>query len=460
MANRLRLSERFTVDGAFWRPGDPEHKLLGRLTAEERIEFRTAPAFREGNIPLMPPELMDKVPETPTLLHGFTEQGICTLFGLHYVNTPGLSDLGLGVSVTSELYQVDLCVFGLHVPSLEAEYIESSGFSLTGLQRWLPKADRTEAKDGSVIHSVPMQSLKIVQAVSVELAAQIIVEVFALRESTNDEGKRQIWSHPRIRIVPQSARSLQWFYPLASRLENFFTLMLGHSVITEAVELFHGKHIGCLVRRRRGASIDGYPHHRIPFVAEQLSSALLRWFALPKEFIPVESLIIATIRNTDVIVESQFLSLAQALEAFHRVTSTTTTIPKSEFIEVLQKVRGAITQACENSPIRERFLNAIAFANEPSFATRLKELVAKLDAQQTVNLLGEAKKFIRQVVDTRNMLTHQGIEPAKNALNEPLDLFLINQRMLAVLRFVVLDYLGLPPTLTFRPVHAQATQWS
>jgi hypothetical protein len=64
---------------------------------------------------------------------------------------------------------------------------------------------------------------------------------------------------------------------------------------------------------------------------EQLCIALDRWFSVPDGLRQIENLIYGTIRNSSLFVETEFLSLAQAIESFHGVTDNSVLMPEPEF---------------------------------------------------------------------------------------------------------------------------------
>src|ERR1700686_3749028 len=94
-----QLDSRFNIVGAFWAPGATNTVRTGTLTSDDReITFTTAPEYTRAKpeIPL-PLTLPGSTPrETVLVLHGFSEDGPCTLCDLMELQRPGLTHHGSG----------------------------------------------------------------------------------------------------------------------------------------------------------------------------------------------------------------------------------------------------------------------------------------------------------------------------------------------------------------------------
>jgi hypothetical protein len=54
----------------------------------------------------------------------------------------------------------------------------------------------------------------------------------------------------------------------------------------------------------------------------QLAQAIVAWVCLPSTFDSVENLALEVLRKSKLFIETEFLALAQALEGFHRATTS------------------------------------------------------------------------------------------------------------------------------------------
>ena len=123
-------------------------------------------------------------------------------------------------------------------------------------------------------------------------------------------------------------------------------------------------------------------------------------------------------RKSSVFYETQFLSLAQALEGFGRIRFQT-----GNYEQLIQKTYDLLSA---------------------EFATKL---------------LGDRSEFIERVKQTRNFLTHLGGPKKSEVVEEPKELFLLNQRLQAFLRCVMLIDLGISEDELREPILYQAHRW-
>jgi ApeA N-terminal domain 1 len=189
----------------------------------------------------------------------------------------------------------------------------------------------------------------------------VICEVFAVG-SSRVKKSAIIRSEPRIRVIPNRPRSLDWFLELAPRLENFFSLMLGTSVNLKALQLFQGEEVGWLVGRRRTRSekVDSQSH--VKCSGERTGAALSNWLAVPEDERPVERTLLGMLRVSELFVETEFLSLAQSLEAFGRLRFSEGLVPKQEFKNGLQRIKDFITTVFGASELTRRCGESLSFA--------------------------------------------------------------------------------------------------
>jgi hypothetical protein len=73
--------------------------------------------------------------------------------------------------------------------------------------------------------------------------------------------------------------------------------------------------------------------------------------------------------------------------------------------------------------------------------------------------LGNPQDFGKALRHTRNYLTHPGTTTKSKAITDGAGLFLMNQKLHALLRFLMLTHLGFPAELVFEPVYYQSRRW-
>jgi hypothetical protein len=348
---------------------------------------------------------------------------------------------------------------GLHLNAAESESLDKAAFYFTKIHNWFPSPWGFHMGDENVAYSSPRKALEVFRFSSTALGAEVICEVLSHSESRAKKGVR-ITPVPRIRVLPLKPRSLDWFVPIALRLENFFSLFLGTSVALKAVQLFQGKDDGWFIQRRRSRQEKVYLPVWVRCQGSEMASALERWLAVPEERRPVERTVLGMIRKSSLFVETEFLGLAQALEGFGRLRFEGGLIPKADFKQGLAKLKELVCAMWGNSDITKRCCDVLNNANEASYAHLIEQTYDLLSDGFSMKLLGEKAQFARTVVRTRNYFTHLGIPKGKGVVDDTKELFLLNQRLHAFLRCVMLIDLGISEETLREPILYQSTRWS
>ena len=149
----------------------------------------------------------------------------------------------------------------------------------------------------------------------------------------------------------------------------------------------------------------------------------------------------------------------QAVEAFHRLTDSSSVTDPVNFREIRDDVKKAIVDRCGESEISSRLIEAINFANELTLQRRIESLFSRIERRNLKQLLRDPESFAQVVRQTRNFLTHAGTKRKTNVVSDPGKLFLLNQELQAFLRLLVLLHLEVPETLVFEPVFRQSRKW-
>ena len=193
---------------------------------------------------------------------------------------------------------------------------------------------------------------------------------------------------------------------------------------------------------------------------DQLAHAIAIWSCLPSKFDSVENLALEVLRKSKLFMETEFLALAQALEGFHRATTNTSAADRPTLRKVRKAIRAALDAQGIAPELKEKICNSMAHAGEPELAQRLAALCQLITAPTLERMGIVPETFISKVKDTRNFYTHAGGSVRSNKKPvEGKELFLLNQKMRAVLRCVMLLFLGLPEKQIADVIVRDATKW-
>ena len=472
------LDATFEFIGGFWPYGKLEEEFTGTLSAREgRLRLVSAPVYRRlnqdfptalfGEFPDAihggpPSRVINREPPQVESILGFTKERKCSL--LNPVVTEAASSTTSFPSmqkVSATVYERGSAVMGLHLESTEAKSIDSAGFFYTKIHHVLPAGWNTTWYPTEPLKIVlPNAPHQVFRFFSNSLDAEVACKVCVAHSLRIGKGGK-IRSVPQLTITPRSPQSVEWFFSIAQRIENFFTLLLGTSVALTKVMLVQGDEIGWLIKRTRRA-----PEEKINPATwtkttshQEVLGALEKWLAVPEENRHVEKILLSMMRKSSVFVETEFLSLAHALEAFARVRLDEKFISPAEFKRGIRQVKDEIGAIWGCSAVAQRCAQLLNHANEPSFGDRLKRLYDLLSPKFALRLLGERDRFARTVTQTRNYFTHPGITKENAVVVEARPLFLLNQRLHAFLRYLMLLDLGVSETALTEPIKYQSTRW-
>jgi len=419
---KYRLNSTVDIIGAFWPPDNPKDFTTGSLSSQDdRLYFLAAPEYKEK---LSDEELRKQFEawgsprswKEINVLQGQTREGHCTLLDLVEHNSDGLVDHAKRLEISAARWWVGSAIIGLHVGSHDAEDLDGAAFYLSKIKTLLPRADNIRFTEEGVTRVAPLEARNYFSFSSVELQAEINCQIFA--------GTEKQKSVPRIRVLPRTMKSVDWFWRIGPRLESFFTLFLGTSLSLKTVQLFRGDEIGWLIRRFRSRQEKTDYQCFIRCEPHQMAFALANWLAVPLTHRPIERVVLNMLRKSSLFVETEFLSLAQALEGFARLRFETD--PKSKKL---------------------------------TFADGIRQTYDLLSLDFAGKLLGDKSTFTSQVLQTRNYFTHLESRKGPSVVDGGKDLFLLNQRIHAFLRCVMLIDIGVLEQVLREPILHHSTRW-
>jgi len=425
---KYRIAGNFELIGAFWKPGQPDASFTGTLTSRKgRVQALSSPlytnklgeeAVREEFKALLSDRDLKRIPA----LQGFTNDNRCTLFNVLVLEGGGNTNFPTGQKLSALRYIAARTVMGLHLGAADEESLDSGSFYFTKFHHLLPTPWVAQMNSDSTSYSLPHQSKEVFKFTSVDIDAEVICEVFTGGSLKAKKGA-SIKPIPRIRTIPKTPRSADWFTALAFRIENFISLFLGTSLSIKRIQLFRGDEEGWVVQkinhREEKVSLQLWVRTTYAVMADALKS----WLAVPVENRPVELTVLGMLRKSTLFDETEFLSLAQSLEGFGRI----------------------------------RF--ASGSKKKITYASLIEQTYDLLSVDFAKQLLGDRSEFVKKLVQTRNYYTHLGSPKGAAATQDGRELFLLNKRLQAFIRCVMLIDLGVPEQHLKEPILYQSTRW-
>ena len=228
----------------------------------------------------------------------------------------------------------------------------------------------------------------------------------------------------QIRIATDAKLPFEEFPRIANRITNFLCFAIdktvsidqASTVIAPAENSEEGEgpariaiYYQSLPFSERAPRTD--PHRMLftyPRVRVSVADKFARWFAAYEQFQPALSLYFASRAGAHKYLNGRFLSVVQALETYHRRTRNERPFDAATYGAFVS----TLEQACPPEH-RELLARLVRYGNELSLAVRLKQIIEPFKDR-----LGDEearKRFVRQIVETRNYLTHYDPSLAERA---------------------------------------------
>jgi len=144
-------------------------------------------------------------------------------------------------------------------------------------------------------------------------------------------------------------------------------------------------------------------------VADNFESYLQNWFARMAVLRPVCELYFGTMTNSQMYVQHVFLSLAQALETYHRRTRGGIYMDGPTWKPIQESLVRALPQSLDKN-FRDDLKRKLHYLPQFSLRKRLKELAVEYE-EITRGVIRDTGSFVGAVVDNRNYLTHYDKQP-------------------------------------------------
>jgi len=143
-------------------------------------------------------------------------------------------------------------------------------------------------------------------------------------------------------------------------------------------------------------------------VSDKIGLIIKNWFEKEEKLKPVYNLYLASLYNYDMYLEYKFLSLIQAIEAYHRIKyeGFDKYMQDDEYEIILAKLKEKSFDITEN-PFKNILFEKLKYGNEYSLRKRFKMLFRENFVEIFDVSKPKIESFIKKTVDTRNYLIHQ-----------------------------------------------------
>lgn len=438
------LFDSFQYKGVWWFPNRPDARLPGVLVRDGEI-FTLELFDAGGRISSTLDGAGYVFSYQAALVLGQLEDGRpCTLHQTYETNRPRNSE-GFEKSVA----EPNCAFIGVHFPSPDAIRFRSVTVEFTDLAAWMFDSSPFIRED--IEEEGRFQGWRVSQKVPEPTFADVpaIDATVGFGYSASTSGSlttHELSVAAGITISPRTVRDFEWYLRVIRDVQNWLTLLIGRPVQPSRIDASTEQHrkiqvIPSWMGKRRDEPIS--PIHvrvKLPAVRSEVEGLLRNWFERSERLRDVYNLFFGAIHAEGMYVESRYLSLIQAVEAFSRATTTSAYVPPQQY----EAIRAALAQAIppDTPPdLRSSLQNRIRYGNEYSLRKRLNELLRSLE-QDTLGLIcRDRQTHVEKVVATRNYLTHYTSELRDQAWHDD-KLFHACQSLTVLLAILLFKEIG------------------
>lgn len=184
--------------------------------------------------------------------------------------------------------------------------------------------------------------------------------------------------------------------------------------------------------------------HDFLFTYKDVSSIfpdfLQRWFTLAPKIDASIAMLTEVLMYRSAPLELQFISMAQALENFHRRLKGNYQIDPEKHKQRVADIKKAMKESLPEWEHTGWISDMLNFSNEPKLQQRLEEMVASIPPNIRKALLPNEAKFVQRLKQNRNYYTHysESLEKKAGSLEE---LYILSEKCKILLIVLILNEL-------------------
>lgn len=168
-------------------------------------------------------------------------------------------------------------------------------------------------------------------------------------------------------------------------------------------------------------------------IKDRFNEVVDKWLDAYETISPSLNLYFSNKIGAHTYLDGQFLTLAQALETYHRITSNDTLMPKKSFNTLIKQIKSHCPEEH-----KEWLSQRLDYGNELSLRTRLHRIIES--CKSTIGTSEEVELIVKNIVDTRNYFTHYDLRLENKAASGQ-NLWNLCQKMEAIFQLHLLKEL-------------------
>ncbi|MFE2864656.1 HEPN domain-containing protein [Sphingobacterium multivorum] len=323
--------------------------------------------------------------------------------------------------------------------SIESISCRKISFKISGLNNYLYTGKiefNRENKSVQIISTLPEdKTFQIDDNLSVSFSWLHIV-------NTKMEGlSKTISKDVIVELILTKKAPLRHLLSICEKIEVFFSILFNQKVVTydyTSVAFIQSKFKIYSQQSDLDNRLSQLRFHEnilelknTPDILESILSKYLKRF---DDLRDIYLIIYDNLNNTGQFSTNQFLNVAQALEAYHRILFDKTKIPSEDFKPLVKRIKNTLEKSDYTF-----ISNNIAFSNQINLKERLDNLL-EIYGGDFLEHIGFDDEFCKKIKNTRNLHTHLS-DKKKSQIFEN-DIIHATIKINITLIFFILHYLG------------------
>lgn len=448
----MSMIDNLELEGYWWKPKDEDNPVGGKVTfsPEDGISLSTYSSFGEGihSVSLRASEF-DK-------LYGMTTNGNAITLDNCQIVSGGFSSKRSGRASTLDIKWQYMFIGHHFEEEIEFDRLRAT-YPL--LDHWSQISGVSYS--GNLIENTPSTvsagdkfniNYEFPESLSADVDDFELKLLVNANFKTGDISGAEIEESHYFDIIPKDDKiGIESCLDRAGSLQDFLTLATGEEIrvsnLIGKLEAERGYHdVDIYFDSKHDFDVPDSIHpHKMAFTLDDIKNnfelSLQKWFGKYDQLEDTYNLYFSSIYNGRMSLNTQLLTLMQALEAYHRITS------EDKYL-LEEKYQGFYEEMVNNLPndlpedFESHLINGtLKYANEYSLRKRIFDIISQ-NKKIFDNMEIVSEDAISKSVDTRNYLTHY--DKDSKIETEGTELWNQVQMLRSIIEAVLLCEIGLP----------------
>ena len=437
----MRIKEEIKRSGFFWLPSSPENQISGTLTISDGGNIKLE--LTQSLDPSIQAQLGGTHPDSLNQILGHVEKdGPVRIDRCYHISKK--RSIVHGKLIVSDVIRASRAFIGFPYNEDTEPRFNTFTFSVEGIDEWVGisgiEVDLSQIEKGDLTISYNRPT-----DISFNLKndMQLLIMFAWTPPGFPNTKSAEVSQKTFFKLISKDACELDKFISIAQKITAFLCFVMDEIVCLESISATSNSHCQEIAD---GVKIycPSWPYAKNEPVIDEwdtlfkyedrqnrVESIINRWIDNYEQITPALDLYFLTKAGTLPTMDLQFLTLVQALEAFHRRTSDEKHMDADECKEIRKKMIGECPEEH-----KDWFRPQLLRANELTLINRFERMTEPFDKF----MCGEKRVgLIKIIKDTRNYLTHydSSLEP-KAAKGEVLKFLCLKMNVLFRLHFLKL----------------------